>query len=138
MIRQVIGDTSAIVSVLRQNERYHDWAVDVLRSVPKPIVTCEAVITESCFLLGGHRSGEKAVLDRIAEGIIQIDFSLSAQIDRVIELMSKYGDMPMSLADACLVRMSELMEMSAVFTHDTDFLVYRKNGRQKIPLLIPE
>lgn len=138
MIRQVIGDTSAIIAVLRQNERYHEWATDTLRSVPKPIVTCEAVIAEACFLLEGRRGGGKAILDRIAEGIVKIDFALSAEIESVSSLMSKYSDLPMSLADACLVRMSELIDESAVFTLDSDFLVYRKNGRQKIPLIAPE
>ena len=138
MINQVIGDTSAIVALLRQNERHHEWASDIFRAAPKPILTCEAVISESCFLLGCHRGGEKAVLDRIADGILKIEFSISTEVERVIRLMSKYSDLPMSFADACLVRMSESIPASAVFTLDSDFLIYRKLGKQEIPLILPK
>ena len=74
----------------------------------------------------------------IERGVLQIDFSLSAQVENVKVLMKKYKDVPMSLADACLVRMSELIDNSVVFTLDSDFYNYRKNGRRKIPLIIPE
>ncbi len=138
VINQVIGDTSAIVALLRQNERYHEWASDILRAAPKPILTCEAVIAESCFLLGSHRGGEKAVLDRVADGILKIEFSISAEVERVIKLMSEYSDLPMSFADACLVRMSESIPASAIFTLDSDFLIYRKHGKNEIPLIMPK
>ncbi|MGD9560733.1 MAG: type II toxin-antitoxin system VapC family toxin [Pyrinomonadaceae bacterium] len=137
MIRQVIGDTSAIVAILRQNERHHEWAKNKLLELPKPILTCEAVIAEACFLLGGHRNGQAAVLARVAEGILSIEFSLGGEIDRVRELMNKYADVPMSLADACLVRMCEILDSSAVFTLDSDFQVYRRHGRQMIPTIMP-
>lgn len=137
MIGQVIGDTSAIVSVLRAREQYHDWAVATLREIPKPLVTCEAVIAEACFLVGGGKGKTTVVLDQIAEGIIEIDFSLTDEIERVTELMSKYRSVPMSFADGCLVRMAEVLADSAVFTLDKDFLVYRKNVRQIIPVIMP-
>jgi uncharacterized protein len=138
VITRVIGDTSAIVAVLRSNETHHYWATKTLREIPKPIVTCEAVIAECCFLLSASRTGQKAVLDRLTEGIIEIGFRLSDEIDHVSRLISKYSDVPMSLADACLVRMSESIADSAIFTLDQDFLVYRKHQRQRIPLIMPE
>jgi uncharacterized protein len=134
---QVIGDTSAIVSVLRENEQYHGWAVATLREIAKPIVTCEAVIAEACFLLGGSKGGTAALLGQIREGMIRIDFSLADEIERVTQLISKYKDVPMSLADGCLVRMAELMADSAIFTLDSDFRVYRKNVRHMIPVIMP-
>jgi len=96
------------------------------------------VIAEACFLLSYDRQGETAVLERVAEGIIKIDFSLSAEIDWVQKLMRKYKNVPMSFADACLVRMSETIEASGVFTLDSDFRVYRRHKRQEIPVIIPE
>lgn len=51
--------------------------------------------------------------------------------------MRRYADVPMSLADACLVRMSELSDDASVLTLDSDFRIYRRLGRQAIPLLTP-
>ncbi len=92
----------------------------------------------SLFLLHHFKDGEQDVLSLVEAGILTIDFSLSNEISAVKALMKKYENVPMSLADACLVRMSELIDNSVVFTADSDFHNYRKNGRQKIPLIIPE
>ena len=74
----------------------------------------------------------------IEDEILQIDFSLSSEISKIKSLMRKYENVPMSLADACLVRMSELLDNSVVFTIDSDFRIYRKNGKKEIPLIIPD
>ncbi len=71
-------------------------------------------------------------------GFLEIDFALSSEIEAVESLMKKYENVPMSLADACLVRMSELTDNSSVFNLDSDFHIYRKNGKKKIDLIIPE
>jgi predicted nucleic acid-binding protein len=67
-----------------------------------------------------------------------MDFSLSDEVETVQTLIKKYDNVPMSLADACLVRMSELIDNSVVFTLDSDFHIYRKNGKRKIDLIIPD
>ena len=59
------------------------------------------------------------------------------EIERLVELQRAYADVPMSLADACLVRMTELHEEARVLTTDSDFRLYRRNRRQVIPLLVP-
>lgn len=102
-----------------------------------PFLTCEAVITEACFLLHYLPEGEKDVLSLVEAGIIEIDFSISGEVETIKTLMEKYKSVPMSLADACLVRISELNDDSVVFTLDSDFWIYRKNGREEIPLIIP-
>lgn len=68
---------------------------------------------------------------------IRIDFDLPAEIDGVVELLRRYGNVPMSVADACLVRMSERHADSLVFTTDTDFNIYRRHGNQIIQALLP-
>ncbi len=83
------------------------------------------------------RGGEQKLLKLIEGGYLKIEFNLSNEISAVRNLMDKYSDLPMSLADACLVRMSEIHGDAAVFTVDSDFLVYRKHGRRKIPLISP-
>ncbi|MEH2312057.1 MAG: hypothetical protein V7K35_11795 [Nostoc sp.] len=71
-------------------------------------------------------------------GIIQISFRLSDEIGTVRELLKRYQNVPMSLADACLVRMSELINGSSVLTLDSDFRVYRKNKNEMMDLIIAD
>ena len=138
MIKPIIADTSVIAALLNPKDQWREWTVNQWRRLPAPFLTCEAVIVEACFLLHHTKDGEQDVLSLIEAGILQIDFLLSAEALAVKTLMKKYKDVPMSLADACLVRMSEVIDNSVVFTLDSDFHIYRKNGKQKIDLIIPE
>lgn len=135
MIKRVLADTSAIVGYLNKQDQWHLDAYPQFKVLPKPFYTCEAVITESCFLVRSAAGGPKKVLDLVANGILEIDFSLDAEIERLTHLIKIYETIPMSLADACLVRMSELESDSAVFTFDNDFQIYRRNGRQQISVV---
>lgn len=134
----VIADTGVIVGLIHEKDQWHEWAHSQSKQLLPPFYVCEAVITESCFLLHSIPEGEQKVLGMVAAGHLQIEFSLSAEAENIKNLMKKYADVPMSFADACLVRMSELIENSVVFTIDSDFLIYRKNGRKRIPLIYPE
>jgi uncharacterized protein len=136
--RQVIADTGAIVALVDKREAHHAWATEQAALLLPPLFTCEAVITEASYLLRHVQHGQSQLMAFIVEGFLQTDFSLSAEIAAVAALMKKYEDVPMSLADACLVRMSELHERVSVFTIDSDFRIYRRNGRDPIPLIIPD
>jgi predicted nucleic acid-binding protein len=95
------------------------------------------VFSECFFLLGRTPSGKKVFSSLLERGIVAVDFSFRDQLGDTLRLIQQYRDTPMSFADACMVRMSELHPDSAVFTTDTDFKTYRRNGRQAIPLLAP-
>ncbi|MCA1590345.1 MAG: pilus assembly protein [Acidobacteria bacterium] len=137
MIRPSIADTGIIVALLDRTDAWHEWTVSEMRGLQLPFSTCEAVVTEACFLVAHLPEGKQKVLQLVSRGIFQIDFSLSDEIRAVERLMKKYADLPIDLADACLVRMSELNEKAIVFTLDSDFQVYRRRGKQTIPLLPP-
>lgn len=134
----VIADTGVIVGLIYEKDQWHEWAFEQSKRLLPPFYVCESVITESCFLLHHFPNGEQKVLGMLAAGHLQIAFSLSAEAESIRNLMKKYADVPMSMTDACLVRMSELIENSVVFTIDSDFLIYRKDGKKKIPLIYPE
>ena len=138
MIKPSIADTGIIVASLDKKDKWHEWTVDEMRRLAIPFLTCESVITEACFLVGHLPEGKQKVLQLVSRGILQIDFSLSDEIEAVEKLMKKYADLPIDFADACLVRMSELIENSVVFTVDSDFLIYRKDGRKQISLIYPD
>ena len=109
----------------------------MLDSVEPPIVTCETVVSEACFLPGRLAGGPDALLALLANNIVTLAFCLLSEIDAVCGLVRKFATVPMSLADACLVRMSELDPRTTIVTLDADFRVYRRNRRQVIPTIVP-
>jgi predicted nucleic acid-binding protein len=89
-------------------------------------------------LLEGIPGGADALYTLLQRGIIKLPFSLANELAETTRLIRRYRDVPISLADACLIRMAELEEDAVVFTTDSDFRIYRRNGRQVIPLVMPE
>ena len=134
---RLLVDTGPLVALLSRRDRHHSWVREVLDTVEPPVFTCEAVVSEACFLLGRISGGRDAVLELLASHVIDIDFQLANELVAVRALMQKYVSVPMALADACLVRMSELDPTSVILTLDSDFRVYRRNRRQVIPAIMP-
>jgi predicted nucleic acid-binding protein len=108
-----------------------------LSGLRPPFRTCEAVVAETFHLLRRLPDAWTAILEMVAEGVLATPFKLSEQAREVLVLVQRYSNVPMSLADACLVRMSELVPNAVILTLDSDFHIYRRHRRQKIPLLIP-
>jgi predicted nucleic acid-binding protein len=136
--RKIILDTGPLVSLLNLNDTYHDWAKAQFAEIAPPLLSCEAVISEACFLLRALPGGPRTVLDLINRGVVEIPFHLNEEADPVTRLLTRYASVPMALADACLVRMAEQHAKSTVITLDNDFHVYRKQSRQVVPTIMPE
>ena len=134
---RIVVDTGPIVALLNRRDRHHRWTREVLDTVEPPIFTCEAVVSEACFLLGRLAGGPDAVLALLSSGIVKVDFRMLSEVDALRGLMRKFASVPMSVADACLVRMTELDAESVIVTLDSDFRVYRRNRRQMIPTIMP-
>lgn len=137
MTVRYLVDTGPLVALLNGRDAHHDWARTTLDTIAPPLWTCEAVLSEACFLLRKHRDGVDAVMGLVSDGIVRVDLQLTAEITAVRSLMLRYASVPMSLADACLVRMTEITPRSSVITLDRDFAHYRRNRRQAIPHLSP-
>ena len=129
-------DTGPLVALLRDDDPAHGWARTTLTNMPGPLRTCDAVVTETCYLLRQIPGGRKHVLAMIREGSLVIEPVLSKESAALENLLDVYGPR-MDLADACLVRLSELHRRSLVITLDSDFRFYRRNVREQIPLLAP-
>lgn len=136
-MRQVIVDTGPLVALLNAGDTYHRWAVQTLSPLEPPLLTCEAVLSEACFVLRRQPGGPSAVLELLARGVLAPTFRLADEAAAVHKLLIRYASVPMSLADACLVRMAALVPDSVVVTLDSDFTVYRRNGRQVVPVVMP-
>jgi predicted nucleic acid-binding protein len=133
----VILDTGPLVAFLNRRDKFHNWALEHWDQIQPSMLTCEAVISEACFLLGGTDFGIDSVMQLIQRKIISISFHLDKHIEPVKRLLLKYRSIPISFADACLIKMSELNPDSRIFTLDSDFNLYRKNRRRIIPTIMP-
>ncbi|AMA08819.1 type II toxin-antitoxin system VapC family toxin [Picosynechococcus sp. PCC 73109] len=138
MRRDVILDTSPLVALINKKDNTHEWTKQQWSQIKPPLLTCESVITESFFLLRNIYGGDTAVIRLLEKGVITIAFDLESEIESIKDLLTRYKSVPVSLADACLVRMAEQNPNSSVFTLDSDFRIYRKNRNQIIDLITPE
>ena len=128
-------DTGFLVGLLSRRDAHHRWAVEQAARVPRPWFTCEAVLSEAVRLLPGDGASKLASL--IRRSTVVCSFRFDADSEAVLRLLEKYAELPMSFADACLVRMTETLNDPLVLTTDTDFRVYRRHGRQVVPCVLP-
>lgn len=136
MATSALVDAGFLAALLRQRDNHRDWAASQAAQFPPPWHTCEAVLSEAFYLLGPWSFvGLSALLLRRA---VVVSFSLAEHQSPVLALMRKYAQVPMSLADACLVRMTELVADPVLLTTDADFRLYRRHGRQVVPCVMPQ
>jgi predicted nucleic acid-binding protein len=135
MARSVLVDAGFLVAILSRRDAHHKWAVQEASENSTPWYSCEAVLSEAYHLLGERGApGLNAMLSRRA---VIAKFNLDDNVEAVIAFLQKYTSVPMSLADACLVRMSETMADPLILTTDSDFHIYRRHSRQVVPVLCP-
>lgn len=131
---RAIADTGFVVAFLNRNDRHHEWASELGRGVSDPLLTCEAVLAETAFQV----ESVGRVFALLQDGFLKVAFDLTKNIEEVVALAERYRDRTPDLADLCLIRMSEQYDNLPVLTVDEkDFRVYRKNGRDVIPIVCP-
>lgn len=133
----VIADTGPLVALLDRDDQDHAWAVNEGRRLPPKMLCCEAVLSEVHFLTKDLPEAKDLIEAWLADGRLELPFTVRDHHSLIHDLMARYANVPMSFADACLVRMSELWPEAPVFTLDSDFRVYRRNKRQSLPLICP-
>ena len=136
MAKNVLVDAGFVVALLSSRDNHHEWAVTQASEFPPPWSTCEAVLSESFHLLGGRGAPNLGALLR--RRALLVAFELADSVEPVARLIEKYSDVPMSLAGACLVRMTETLADPVILTTDQDFRVYRRHSRQVVPCVTPE
>ena len=139
MARRVLVDAGPIAALLDRRDTHHDWAKQQLAHLHQPLLTCEGVVSEVFFLLVRVRGGISTFAELLRHKLIRVDseFSYCEHLTEILDNVERYKNVPMSFADACLVRMTEIKRDSLVFTTDRDFLTYRRNRRERIPLIAP-
>ena len=137
-MKTVLLDTGPLVAYLKADDTHHGWAVEALAHLRPPLLTCEAVLAEAVYLLRGLSTGPTLVFELLRRGAVAVGFRLADDLEPVQRLIAKYGPHRTDLADACLVRMSEVYADPVVVTVDSQFRdVYRRHGRNAIPTLSP-
>ncbi|HEX4926956.1 MAG TPA: PIN domain-containing protein [Burkholderiales bacterium] len=135
MAASVLVDAGFVVALLNRRDAHHAWAAaQGVNHVP-PWATCEPALSEAFYLLGAR--GAAPLRELLRRGALRLAFDLGDQLEAVLKLMEKYAGVPMSLADACLVRMTEASPDSLLLTTDSDFRIYRRHSRQIVPCLLP-
>jgi predicted nucleic acid-binding protein len=135
MAASALVDAGFLVALLSRRDANHRWAAAQAPRFPPPWTTCEAVLSEASHLLGGRGTGSLILLLR--RGAVICRYRFADDMEAVLKLLEKYSDVPMSFADACLVRMTETLNDPMLLTTDADFRIYRRHGRQVIPCTLP-
>ena len=130
-------DTGPLISFLASGLRHHSWTCEQWKLFRPPLLTCEPVLTEASFLLRREGHDADPLFELLERGVIRIALNIENEQAGLRTLMQRYRNRPMSLADACLVRLSELHPQGEILTFDSDFRIYRRHGNKVIPVLMP-
>src|SRR5260370_1229154 len=136
-MQPVLLDTGVIVALLDRRESRHHDCVNAIESLRQPLMTCEAVITESCHLLDHISGAPEAVVENVAAGLFQIPFQLSEVASLIQAIVRKYHDTPADFADACLIHMADELGTGDILTLDRHFQHYRWRRNRSFRLLVP-
>ncbi|MFB3891382.1 MAG: type II toxin-antitoxin system VapC family toxin [Phycisphaerae bacterium] len=137
MSRRTILDTGPLVAMLSRRDYRHEWACAIFGRTEGPMLTTESVLTEACFLLRHFPDGCADVVETVCQGVVEISSPLRDNPRQISDLLRKYADLPISLADASLVLLSEKIDDCQVLTFDSHFKLYRRRGRGVIPTIMP-
>jgi len=135
-VNVVLVDTGPIVALLDRAQPQHRQCVEVLGALRAPLVTCEAVLAEACYLVRKLKGAAGDLLSDVGRGRYLVPYRLADRSAAVVRLMAKYADTPMDLADACLVDLATQLKTGRIVTLDSDFRVYRWDRNRPFDLLL--
>ena len=128
-----IADTGFLVAFANRRDTHVPWALALAGHIQEPLLTCEAFSAETAY----HLKNSGLVLRMMETGLIRLAFEIENHRSELAALAKHYADRQPDLADLCLIRMSELNPQLPVITVDGDFLIYRRNPRETIPVIMP-
>lgn len=134
---EYLVDAGPLVAFIDASDHDHEWSRKTFGRLRPPLITCEAVLSEAMFLLRGDPAAPRKMAVLFERQLLISHPLMDDDSGIIFALMQTYRDVPMSLADACLVRLSERVRNSEVITLDSDFTVYRRHRRERIPLVAP-
>ena len=132
----ILVDAGPLVALIDADDRHHEACAEALTAIRESLGTVWPAITEAMYLLADVPKGQAGVWQMVERGAVRLLPLGDEDIPRMRQLMEKYADLPMDLADAALVRVAERDGVRTVFTLDRrDFGVYRLQGGRRLALL---
>ena len=129
-------DAGPLIALLNLRDQWHDWAEQALDVIAEPLWTSEVVLAEVCYNLGQNTSAVHRLLTLVQSRHIRVLSVVETNVARLIDLMTKCERM--DVCDGSLVVLSEQFPNAKIITVDTrDFPVYRRFGREPLPLIMP-
>lgn len=135
-VADVLLDTGAWFAVLDGDDRDHPRCVEAFREIAGRLVSTEAVLTETMWLVAGLRDGPRRCADFVRRGVVTLIPMSGESVARATDLMARYRNVPMDFADASLVTLAEDLGLDRILTLDRrGFGVYRLHGRRPFQIV---
>ncbi|MEX0719718.1 MAG: PIN domain-containing protein [Balneolaceae bacterium] len=136
----ILIDTGPLYAVFDHRDQWHGWSVQQFGCLNPPFVTCEAVVTETIFLLNKIGIGTEPLFNLMNRNLLQVEPILNSSSNQrfIQKFISNYKNLPASVADSCLMFLSEHEKDPVIFTLDSDFTIYRMQNGNTVNLIIPK
>jgi len=135
-MKKILIDSGPLIALFDSSDKYHQKAVDFIKTNKYPLATTLASITETLHLLDFNRNAQIDFLEWVHRGAVEIHNIENSDFKRLRELTEKYRDLPMDFADSCLVYLAEKLNLNTIATIDRDFTIYRIQGRGKFKMVL--
>jgi len=135
-MKKILIDSGPLIALFDASDKYHNQAVNFIKTNEFPLVTTIASITETLHLLDFNRNAQIDFLKWISMGSVEIHNIETDDFGRLKELTEKYRDLPMDFADSCLVYLAEKLNIDSIATIDRDFTIYRIQGNRKFKIVL--
>lgn len=135
-MKNILIDSGPLIALFDASDKYHNKAVDFIKSNKYPLVTTIASITETLHLLNFNRNAQIDFIEWVHQGAVKIQNIENDDFGRIKDLTEKYRDLPMDFADSCLVYLAEKLSLNKIATIDRDFSIYRIKGRRKFKVIL--
>lgn len=136
-MKPVLLDTGAIVALLDATDNFHQRCADALAELRAPLITCEAVIAESCYLLRNVEGAAEAIVQSVASREFLLPIGFPDMASDVQRILGKYRDRHIDLADAVLIHLANEFQTADILTVDGDFHIYRWGRNNAFRVLVP-
>ena len=130
-------DAGPLVALFNQRDQHHQKALEFLENFEGEFVSTIAIITEVAYLLDFSSTAQADFIRWVATGAIELAHLETGDLERIAELITQYADLPMDFADASLVAVCERLGIREVATLDSDFHVYRLDGKNAFVNVFP-
>ena len=129
-MKKILMDSGPLIALFDRDDDYHSSSVEFIKSNQCELITTIASITETLHLLDFNRQAQIDFLGWVHAGAVSIEGITTNDLLRIKELTTKYADLPMDFADACLVFLGEKLKINEIATIDRDFDIYRLKGKK--------